>query len=297
MPATPTPLIASDGRALGATTFTAEATRRGAVAVLPGLAIPARFYRHLAGYLAADGFDVLTFDPRGIGTSVVGRVRDEEADLSDWVHLDYRAALGWLSEQPGPHLVVGHSLGGQTVGLLDEVGHLDGLYAVAAQLAYWRRYPSPTRYGMLGAFRLMPALARTFGYLPGWSGFGEDVPKGVIVEWCRWLNSPGYLLDHVEGAAARFARCRTPSVMLGFTDDTYAPPAGVEAIAACLPSSRTTLRIVDPAEWGQPAIGHFGGFRPVGRGDDAAPNPLWTDVREHLRGWAQDAGARAPQTG
>lgn len=297
MHASSSPLIAQDGRALGATRFPAVGPRRGAVALLPALAVPARFYRHFAAWLAAEGYDVLTFDPRGIGASIEGRVRDEAATLTDWVQLDYRAALQWLLEQPGPRLAVGHSLGGQTVGLLDEVGQLDGLYTVAAQLAYWRRYPAPTRYGMLAAFRvLMPGMTRSFGYLPSWSGFGEDVPRGVVLEWCRWLSSPGYLLDHVDDAASRLARTAAPVVMLGFTDDTYAPPEGVEAMAACLPASRTTVRIVAPDAWGLKAIGHFDGFRPL-RSQADAPHPLWLDIRDHLHRWADDAEAPRVQTG
>lgn len=294
MDAVPHPLVALDGRALGARRFPAVGPRRGTVAILPALAVPARFYGRFAAHLAASGFEVLTFDPRGMGDSIEGHVRDESASLTDWVELDYRAALRWLLEQPGPHLAVGHSLGGQLLGILDEMSHLDGLYAVGAQLAYWRRYPSPTRYGMLAAFRvLMPTLARTVGYLPGWSGFGENVPRNVILEWCSWLTSPGYLLDHVEDAASRLARTQTPVVMLGFTDDTYAPPEGVEAMAACLPSSRTELRIVAPADLGLTEVGHFAAFRPVRDHHGPRPHPLWADVLDHLRDWSAPAAPSA----
>jgi predicted alpha/beta hydrolase len=262
------------------------------VVVLPALAVPAAFYGRFAAYLADAGFEVLTFDPRGIGASIEGPLRNEVGGLTDWVQLDHRAAVQWLEAQPGPRFAVGHSLGGQLLGLLDEVSDLDGFYTVAAQLAYWRHYPVPTRYGMLAAFRVgMPVLARGFGYLPGWSGFGENVPKNVVLEWCRWLTSPGYLLDHVPDAASRLARTRTPVAMVGFTDDTYAPPRGVEAMAACLPASRTELRILAPADLGLDQVGHFAAFRPIRSDGGTRPHPLWIDVREHLDRWATPATA------
>lgn len=285
----PTSLPALDGRPLAATRFGPACPPRGTVVVLNALAVPARFYRRFAHHLADAGYRVLTFDPRGIGGSVQGSLRGERGTLTDQVQLDYRAALLWLRDQPRPHFGVGHSLGGQLPGLLEEVSELDGLYTIAAQLAYWRRWPAPQRYKMLAAFKLlMPGIARGFGYLPSWTGLGKDVPRDVLLEWCRWLTSPGYFLDHVEGAGARMARTRTPIAVVGFTYDDYAPPNAVEAFARCLPAQRTELRLLDPGAFGLRQVGHFGAFRPLRtEGDAFVPHPVWADVLDHFDAWAE----------
>lgn len=284
MPVESTQLVASDGRALAAKVYRPDGPARATLALLPAWAVRQRYYARFATFLSTQGFTVLTFDPRGIGASADRPTREETVTTTEWATLDHRAALGWLYEQPGPHLAVGHSFGGQILGILDEASDLDGLYAVAAQLGYWGHWDGWQRHRMRFLFSVvMPAATRTFGYLPGWTGMGEDVPGPALLEWASWLRSPGYLLDHVDGASARFARVQAPVSFLGFTDDDYAPPRGVQAIAACLPASHTTTRILAPRDVGLGAIGHFGFFRP----HDASV--LWNDAVEHLDRWAEAA--------
>src|SRR5438477_6895561 len=115
---------AEDGFRLAGTLFApagraAGAARGQAVVVNSAMGVPRRYYAPFARFLAASGFHVLTYDYRGIGESRRGPVGEVRARLSDWGEKDFVAALDWASREVGGTraLVVGHSVGGQIVGL------------------------------------------------------------------------------------------------------------------------------------------------------------------------------------
>ena len=92
-------------------------------------AVPRKIYRGFAGYLARRGCAVLTYDYRGIGDSrqkaLVGYNQPKslvgfKASMSDWAALDVTAAVAWMRERYKhlPLTYVGHSFGGQALGLL-----------------------------------------------------------------------------------------------------------------------------------------------------------------------------------
>lgn len=273
----PLTLTARDGRALAATLYKSDGAAKASVVMLGAYAVRQRYYRRFAQWLAAHQYSVLTFDCRGIGDSRAGHVKHESIDATGWADLDYGAALSWLAQQPNPRLAVGHSFGGQILGINDSAQCIQGMYAVAAQLAHWTLYEGFARYQMRLLFStVMPGLTRALGYLPSWTGIGEDVPPNAMLEWTRWLNSPRYLLDHVPQAAERFRAWPGQFVSVGFTDDTYAPPRGVEALAQCFEPSRTQLRILKPSDVGLTRVGHFGFFR------EHQHEVLWNDCLKHL---------------
>jgi len=273
-------LKTEDGAMLAATRFAPDGEARGTVLLLGAWGVRQRYYRRFATWLAGEGFQVLTFDYRGIGASLDRPIRSMRATTSDWGVRDAGAAFSWLSEQPGPHLAVGHSFGGQVLGLSDTATQLDGIYMVASQLAHHSMWTGPQRLGMWAISHLaLPLAPRLFGYLPAWMGVGEDIPAGAAIEWGRWLRSPGYLLDHVPRAADRFSSFPSPIELVGFTDDSYAPPPGVRAMADALPDS-TNLRILEPAELDQESVGHFGFFRA------GAQSMMWQDCLGIMDRWA-----------
>ena len=68
------------------------------------------------------------------------QLRGFDATMSDWGLLDARAALRWQREQLGPRLVLGHSFGGQLIGLLDELNEVDGMMLVGSQIGVLRTW-------------------------------------------------------------------------------------------------------------------------------------------------------------
>ena len=97
-----------------------EAPTHAPVLLCPATGVKQHFYLRFAAWLAEQGHDVLVFDYRGIGLSLQGQLQDCRATLAEWGQQDQVAALNWLVQRTGRDqvLMLGHSAGGQMIGLL-----------------------------------------------------------------------------------------------------------------------------------------------------------------------------------
>ena len=257
-------ITAADGYDLGATLFRPDAPADRAALVMPATGVPQEYYAKFAAYLAQRGICVLTFDYRGIGRSRPSSLKSLQAGMRDWALLDGAAALDLLDRTlPDARLMaVGHSFGGQALGLLPGAGRLRGGLIVGSQSGYWKNWPALGRAWMWPATHLgLPLVSRLLGYFPGSRlGFGEDLPAGVAIEWASWCRHPRYLVGAlgVEEAYARFA---APLRAYALDDDAFAPLGAVKALLALYPAAPSEVRHVRPREVGSGRIGHFGFFR------------------------------------
>jgi len=198
---------AKDGYLLGASLFLPRGAKRNAVLINSATAVPRKIYRGFAGYLARRGCAVLTYDYRGTGDSrqksLVGYNQPKslvgfKASMSDWAALDVTAAVAWMRERYKtlPLNYVGHSFGGQALGLLPNNTEVARALLIAAQAGYWKLMASPERYRVYAMLNFVGLpLTRLLGYAPGWSGIGQDLPKGVFEQWVGWVMSERYLFD------------------------------------------------------------------------------------------------------
>jgi len=288
----PIMLEASDGAPLSATLFEPGRGAHGTVIVHGATATPAGYYRRFAEFLAGEGLRVLTYDYRGVGASRPPTLRGYRATLSDWAHQDATAAHRYVRERFGrePFAIVGHSFGGQLLGLVDDAREASGIVLVGAQLGYYGDWPLPSRLALgLVWYALVPAFTSTLGYLPGKLGIGEDLPAGVAEEWGRWCRHPDYLISEHPDAIGRFAAIFGPMLFYSFTDDELAPRAAVNHLLARLSGARVDHRRVHPSQHGGASIGHFGFFRP------RFTSTLWRDAASFLKDaldGREPAGAR-----
>lgn len=278
---------ALDGARLAASVWRARTHDAGAnapVIVAPATGVKRSYYAPFARYLARRGFDVVTFDYRGIGGS---RRAAESPTMLEWGELDLAGVVRWArgtldsrrSSEGGHVSIVGHSVGGQLVGFLPDVDRIDAFVSVGAQFGDYRLWPMPSRLAMALVWHaLVPAVTRTVGYLPGAIGIGENLPKGVALEWARWCRTPGYFsTDLGPSRLEMFARLRAPILAFGFDDDVYAPAAAIDALHALYsnaPIERRQINRVPGAGAGR--IGHFGFFRRRFEGS------LWAEVASFL---------------
>lgn len=268
----PIAFAAADGHPLRGELFLAPGTPdgappQGAVVIAPATGVGRRFYAAFARYLSEAGFAVLTFDYRGIGGSREdGPLRRSTARMHEWGALDLDAALRLLEERfpTSPLLVVGHSVGGQVLGLAPASARLKAVLTVGAQSGYWGHWSGLGAAAMAATvFVGIPLLTRLFGVLPMRRlGQGEDLPPGVALEWARWCRHPDYVLSHAATlGGAHYAAFRGPWLAYAISDDGYAPRAAVEALLRFYPNARGEVRTVTPAGYGASAIGHFQFFR------------------------------------
>lgn len=248
------------------------ATRRfRSVIVGPATAVAQTYYTKFCSYLAEQGFDVLSFDFRGVGQSLQRPIRDyREVGFSDWAEHDYPAVIdamhGLYPWQP--LYVVGHSVGGWMPGATRASHRIDGILGVAALSAYWPLMARPHRYGhWLTWNTLVPMTTGLLGYWPGWAGLTHDLPAKLGREFAQWAQLPGFLFDapqfDARGNAARF---NGHLHLYQIADDAWGTPEAVSALQPHYPNAKTNvMETLKPADFGTKKIGHLDFFRSMHR--------------------------------
>ena len=263
-------LTTNEGVTLGARLYRgAGDNSKGAVLIGGAMGVRQDYYAPFAGWLASQGFDVMTFDYRGMGDSrgkgAARSLRGFDADLYSWAR-DYDTAIDALAERASevPLYLIGHSLGAQLPGMLRERDRIAGLVSVAAGSGYWRdNAPRLKRLVPYFWHVLVPLATALFGYFPGRRiGKVGDLPRGVVLQWRRWCMHPRYHVG-AEGEALRqaFAGARFPVVALSMTDDELMTERGTRVLIDCYENAPRELQRIAPADVQARRIGHFGFFR------------------------------------
>jgi predicted alpha/beta hydrolase len=282
---------AADRYPLGATLFLPRTAKRShAVLINSATAVPRKVYRGFAGYLARRGCAVLTYDYRGTGDSrqkaLTGYNQPKslvgfKASMSDWAALDVSAAVAWMRERYShlPLAYVGHSFGGQALGLLSNNTEVSRALFVAAQAGYWKLMASPERYRVYVMLNYVGTpLTKLMGYTPGWSGLGEDLPKDAFLQWVGWVMRPRYMFEDPElRGLSNFEKYKGALRAVCFTDDPWATRTAVELLCSGFTSIKPEVVSVTPSEAGGKKIGHFGFFRPEHR------DTLWRGAAEWIQ--------------
>lgn len=279
---------ATDGYPLTATLYLLRGAKHRAVLINSATAVPRKFYRGFASHLARRGCAVLTYDYRGTGDSrpksASGNGQPKslagfKASMSDWALRDVAAAVGWMRERYTelPFAYVGHSFGGQALGLLPNNVEISRALLIAAQAGYWRLMATPERYRVYAMLNFVGLpLTRTLGYMPGKAGLGMDLPKDVFLQWVSWVMSPRYLFDSRLAELRNFPRYQGALRAVCLSDDPWATRPAVELLCSGFTAIRPEIMTVTPAEAGVSHIGHMGFFRPEHR------NTLWREAAEWI---------------
>ena len=275
-----TTIAARDGYALAASVFVPQGAPAGAVLINSATAVPRKIYRGFAGYLANQGFAVVTYDYRGAGGSRPASLRGFNVRMRDWAALDVSGAIDHMRMvwPKLPLCAVGHSFGGQALGLAPNNTEISRAFFVAAQAGYWRLFHSPEKYRVYALLRLIGSpVARMLGYMPGRLGIGEDLPRDVFLEWTSWVMKPRYFFDDVTLAALEnFPNYRGALRAICLTDDPWATPPAVDLLCSGFTNATVERCDIRPADAGAARIGHFGFFRPEHQGT------LWREAAEWL---------------
>jgi predicted alpha/beta hydrolase len=253
-------------------------------------AVPRKLYKGFACYLARRGCAVLTYDYRGTGDSRLKSLSGYnqqrslvgfKASMSDWAALDATAAVKWMRERYKalPLSYIGHSFGGQALGLLPNNTEVSRALFIAAQAGYWKLMATPERYRVYAMLNFVGApLTRLMGYTPGWSGLGMDLPKGVFLQWVGWVMSERYMFDDPKlKALENFPHYKGALRALCISDDPWATRPAVELLCSGFTSIEPDILTITPADAGAVRIGHFGFFKPEHR------DTLWRGAAEWIQ--------------
>ncbi|MGH8196115.1 MAG: alpha/beta hydrolase family protein [Woeseiaceae bacterium] len=265
-------IVAADGYELAASFFDAGDANT-IVMINSATAVPRRFYRRFASTIQQYGWHAVTYDYRGIGDSKPESLRGFDAALRDWAFLDMTAMVAWSEREfaPARLFVVGHSFGGQTPGMIENAHCIDAMVGVSAQSGYWavQGGGEPIKVRFIVTV-LIPLLSRLFGYFP-WSLVtrGEDLPKGVALEWARWCRNPDYLLGDESLPLERYQSFTAPVLAYSIADDVWGSRRAVDDMMRAY--RNVTRRHIAPADYGLERLQHMGFFR------DGA-EPLWREA-------------------
>ena len=256
-------ICCADAVSLRATLYQPAVLTKGAIMIAPATGIKRQFYTHFASALAQKGFGVLTFDNRGIGDSLVGDIARSSADLVQWGEYDMPAVLEQLktSFPSTSYYLIGHSAGGQLIGLMYNCADLSAVFNVAASSGSLRNITGffwlKARFFMS---ILIPVANFLLGYTPAqWVGMGEPLPRGVARQWATWCSGSGY----VKMALGKEVQQHWFDIFSGHMmwmfaeDDPIAVQPNVEEMMNVFSRARSTMLRIKPEEYARKEIGHM----------------------------------------
>jgi predicted alpha/beta hydrolase len=224
-------------------------TQRPVVIINAATSVRCRHYSRFADYLFANGFDVITYDYRGIGESRPASLKGLEASWTDWGAWISRRCSSARSVSFRPANRCGRP---QFRRLRGGTGRVRAGHSPAGDR--WRairvlaRLCAAHRWRMLGKWHVvMPLITMIYGYFPGKRlGWLEDTPAGVVRDWCtptaRYERRPSGQDLHVRNFAAVTAKALAISV----SDDPTARSRPSNACSATSPTPATPTCALRP---------------------------------------------------
>jgi predicted alpha/beta hydrolase len=287
----PVEMPCADGVVLRGDFWPAHDSQSSLTAIInPATGVLARYYHRYARYLTANGFNVLTYDYRGIGASRPVSLRGCGYRWSDWGEFDFDAALRWVAAHVvrARIVVIGHSIGGFLPGLAKAAPLVERMLTIGAQFAYWPDYALRHRTRLFLKWHVaMPAMTALFGYFPGRRlGWLEDLPSGVAYEWSfrRSRMEFSYPAHQREDILARFDAFTAPILAVTMHDDEFATPAALRrGLSYYRAAERRTAICFEQDALGIGPQGHFGLFHASHRDVFWKGTVLW--LRDGVNPW------------
>ena len=256
--------IISNSENLSATLFEGGKTETVLI-IASATGVRQEYYQKFAQFIADNGISVLTFDYSGIGRSLKKPIKKLNNNAADWGRNDLESIIKYvLTNYPNSKKVVlGHSIGGQLVGLAESSLELDKLVLVAAQSGYWKHWKGMGRTKMWFNWHILfPILLNTFGYLNSKKISGmENLPKNVARQWSNWGKNHNYILSDKSIEQTYYNKISTDLTAFSIEDDDFAPLNAVEWMTSQYKNVKKKSIRLKPTDFEVDKIGHFGVFK------------------------------------
>lgn len=245
------------------------------------MATPRQYYRAFSTHLAGRGFTVLAYDYRGVGGSTFdypppphGRSGLDSGRIDQTVIADY-IARRFADQEP---VLVGHSFGGQILGLTRHASRWRAVFLMGTSHGYYAKWKSPQRQKMwFRSFIAAPILARLPRRWQQRMEEGMGIPFALGYEMSVYLRTPHFFVDG-DGKPIRPHNEEMRAVIRHITlsDDTVVAPGSEIDLEFFYPNCTPIRDRRTPADFGMQAVGHFGFFR------RSMPVTAWDDVGNWL---------------
>lgn len=223
------------------------------------------YYKKFAEFLNEKGISVITFDYLGIGKSLKQPIQELNNNASDWGKTDLTSIIEF-SEKAYPEskiILLGHSIGGQLIGLSKSSSIAHKIILVAAQSGYWKFWEGYERYKLWTYWNIFfPLLIKLYGYLPSKVISGmENLPKNVAKQWENWCLSTNYLFDHIKEQDLFYKNITAPLTSISIENDNFAPRKAVDWLTEKYEKADIKRVHLVAKDFNTNDIGHFGIFR------------------------------------
>lgn len=271
--------IPSNGNSLSAQVFEAKGADRVLI-IASATGVKQGYYQKFAEHMALQGINVVTFDYTGIGNSLKGPIKKLAHGAQDWGRYDLEAVINYvIQNHPNSKItLLGHSIGGQLIGLAPSSVKVHKIVLVAAQSGYWKLWSGKGRRRLWFNWHvLIPLLSHMFGYLPSKRITGmENLPKNVALQWARWGRSPEYLLSEIGAATTAYARIKAEVTAVSIEDDELATKKAVAWMTGQYSGAQMKSVHLVPADFKTSRIGHFGLFK------EKFKDSLWSLMQQEI---------------
>ncbi len=272
--------IRSTPESLEATVF--ESDQENTVVIISSATgVKQEYYQKIAQFLSKEGITVITFDYQGIGRSLKKPIKSLQHNASDWARVDLESVIQYVQATypNSKKVILGHSIGGQLVGMAKSSKQMDKLILVAAQSGYWKYWSGTGRAKMWFNWHILfPSLLRVFGYLPAKKVSSmEDLPKNVANQWRTWGKHKDYIFSDKTLQDTYYHELTMPLTAFSIDDDEYAPKAAVEWMIAQYGNAKKKSIHLVPSELAVKKIGHFGVFK-----EKFAPT-IWQQILSEIK--------------
>lgn len=241
-----------------------ETSKNAMLIIASATGVKQGFYKKIADFISVNGVSVITFDYSGIGFSLKQPIKQLQNNAADWGKNDLEAVIKYTKENyPNAKItLLGHSIGGQLIGLAKSASQVQKLILIAAQSGYWKLWKGSNKLKMWFNWHILfPTLINFFGYMPSKKISGmENLPKNVAKQWSSWGKKPNYLFDEVLAQDLYFKNISVKTLAISIENDFYAPQKAVNWLTAKYENADIKKIHLNPNDYNTKDIGHFGIF-------------------------------------
>lgn len=254
---------------------------KGIVVITSATGVKQNYYSDFATFLQTNEFIVCTFDYNGIGQSNSKTIKKIKTTASNWGNNDLESVLYYALEKHSdlPLTVIGHSIGGQLIGLSQLSTKIDTIILIASQSGYWKFWKGSEKLKMFFVlYFMLPILTKLFGYFPAKRlSAMENLPKNMALEWKNWCKNSNYLFDFIDKDLLYFDKVNANLISYSTDFDEFAPKIAVDWLAKKYSNTKIERKHLNHESLNIPKIGHFGFFR------EKFKNSLWQLFLEDLK--------------
>lgn len=258
-------ILTEDGFSLAASEFKPTESNGRVVIINGATGVLRKYYQAYAEFLCARGFTVISYDFRGIGDSKKSQPGAKSVTMINWGRIDMDAVLTWSKAQyPTSRVLgVGHSIGGQLLGITPNNNRYSSFLNIASQQIYWKNWVLKDQpLSILFFYGVLPLFYSVKGGLPKWVLGSEYLPNKVIRDWSRFGRKPFYTDHQGNELHQGYQAYRGNMRFYAMADDRrFAPPSCVKALQQHFTNASSDMVVIQPKKVGMKAIDHFGFFK------------------------------------